>query len=165
MSKICIVCKKLLYDFETNKRVKQPFDHISWVHKYILKDSHELKQCFFGEHLINQFKLKITNKCNSYNDILEYSNTYNLFLKLSRLTKKSAYTRSVNETLVPFFVCVLNFFAQFLATSDGDSKTIRKLSLIFNEQITSELERIDSFIDYEELRTTMAGKPKIKRIK
>ena len=50
--------KIMLYDFETNKRVKQPFDHISWVHKYILKDSHELKQCFFGEHLINQFKLK-----------------------------------------------------------------------------------------------------------
>lgn len=50
--------KIMLYDIETNKRVKQPYDHISWVHKDVLKDSHELKQCFFGEHLINQFKLK-----------------------------------------------------------------------------------------------------------
>jgi hypothetical protein len=48
----------MLYNIETNKRVKQPFDHISWVHKDILTDTHELKQCFFGEHLINQFKDK-----------------------------------------------------------------------------------------------------------
>ncbi len=48
----------MLYNWETNKRVKQPYDHISWVHTKILTDSHELKQCFFGEHLINQFKSK-----------------------------------------------------------------------------------------------------------
>ena len=50
--------KIMLYNTETNKRVKQPFDHISWVHKDILTDTHELKQCFFGEHLINQYKSK-----------------------------------------------------------------------------------------------------------
>lgn len=50
--------KIMLYNCETNKRVKQPYDHISWVHTKILTDSHELKQCFFGEHLINQFKSK-----------------------------------------------------------------------------------------------------------
>lgn len=50
--------KIMLYNWETNKRVKQPYDHISWVHTKILTDSHELKQCFFGEHLINQFKSK-----------------------------------------------------------------------------------------------------------
>ena len=50
--------KIMLYNVETNKRVKQPYDHISWVHKDILTDTHELKQCFFGEHLINKFKSK-----------------------------------------------------------------------------------------------------------
>lgn len=50
----------------------------------------------------------------------------------------------------------VHFFAQFLGTNDVDSKTIRQLSFI---QITSELERIDSFIYYEELRTAMVGKP------
>ena len=50
--------KIMLYNIETNKRVKQPYDHISWVHKDILTDTHELKQCFFGEHLINKFKSK-----------------------------------------------------------------------------------------------------------
>ncbi len=50
--------KIMLYNIETNKRVKQPYDHISWVHKDILTDTYELKQCFFGELLINQFKTK-----------------------------------------------------------------------------------------------------------
>lgn len=51
--------KIMLYDIETNKRVKQPYDHISWVHKGIIKtETHELKQCFFGEHLISKFKDK-----------------------------------------------------------------------------------------------------------
>ncbi len=50
--------KIMLYNIETNKRVKQPYDHISWVHKDIITDTYELKQCFFGEHLINQYKSK-----------------------------------------------------------------------------------------------------------
>lgn len=51
--------KVMLYNKETYKRVKQPYDHISWAHKGLInEDTHELKQCFFGEHLINQFKLK-----------------------------------------------------------------------------------------------------------
>lgn len=50
--------KIMLYDTETNKRVKKPYDHISWVHTGLLTDAYELKQCFFGEHLINQFKTK-----------------------------------------------------------------------------------------------------------
>lgn len=51
--------KVMLYNKETYKRVKQPYDHISWVHKGLInEDTHELKQSFFGEHLINQFKSK-----------------------------------------------------------------------------------------------------------
>jgi hypothetical protein len=50
--------KIMLYNIETYKRVKTPYDHISWVHTKIKTDTQELKQCFFGEHLINQFPLK-----------------------------------------------------------------------------------------------------------
>jgi hypothetical protein len=51
--------KIMLYNIDTFKRVKQPYDHINWVHKGLInKDTHELRQCFFGEHLINQFKSK-----------------------------------------------------------------------------------------------------------
>ena len=51
--------KIMLYNIETNKRVKQSDDYVRWVHSSLInKNTHELRQCFFGEHLINQFKTK-----------------------------------------------------------------------------------------------------------
>ena len=48
--------KVMLYNFNTGKRVKEPYSHISWVHKGIEK--FELSTCFFGEHLIDLDKSK-----------------------------------------------------------------------------------------------------------
>jgi len=42
--------KIMLYDENTGKRVKDPYNHISWVHS--IYTDYNLKQCFFGEHLI-----------------------------------------------------------------------------------------------------------------
>lgn len=50
--------KIMLYNSETLKRVKEPYDHISWIHKGLIEDTQEIKQCFFGEHLINRFASK-----------------------------------------------------------------------------------------------------------
>lgn len=44
--------KIMLYNVSTGKRVKEPFNHITWVHKLINQPEYNLKQCFFGEHLI-----------------------------------------------------------------------------------------------------------------
>ena len=44
--------KIILYNSRTGKRVKEPHDHITWVHSLLHKDSYNLKQCFFGEHLL-----------------------------------------------------------------------------------------------------------------
>lgn len=44
--------KIMLYNPETGKRVKQPFNHVSWVHNWINQPKYELLQCFFGEHLL-----------------------------------------------------------------------------------------------------------------
>lgn len=52
--------KIMLYDAETGKRVKEPFNHITWAHTVIAKqlqdqgqpEYFELKQCLFGEHLL-----------------------------------------------------------------------------------------------------------------
>lgn len=46
--------KIMLYNPTTGKRVKEPFNHISWVHKALNEPEYHLKQCLFGEHLINQ---------------------------------------------------------------------------------------------------------------
>ena len=54
--------KIMLYNRETLKRVKQPFNHISWVHtpnksnEFGENEDFCLTQCFFGEHLLNEEK-------------------------------------------------------------------------------------------------------------
>jgi hypothetical protein len=43
--------KIMLYDSHTGKRVKEPFNHIYWVHKKL--DITDYKQCLFGEFLLS----------------------------------------------------------------------------------------------------------------
>jgi len=45
--------KVMLYDAESGHRVKQPFNHISWVHSVLKIENFNLCQCLFGEHLLN----------------------------------------------------------------------------------------------------------------
>lgn len=44
--------KIMLYSPTTGKRVKEPFNHISWVHSALKQPEFELRQCLFGEHLL-----------------------------------------------------------------------------------------------------------------
>lgn len=44
--------KIMLYNSLTGKRIKEPFNHITWVHKVIKQPEFELQQCLFGEHLL-----------------------------------------------------------------------------------------------------------------
>jgi hypothetical protein len=43
--------KIMLYDVATGRRVKQPFNHIHWMHKLEYAGFY-LKQCLFGEHML-----------------------------------------------------------------------------------------------------------------
>jgi len=53
--------KIMLYNKETGKRVKEPYNHISWAHKpdknlkYGVANDFALTQCFFGEHLLKEY--------------------------------------------------------------------------------------------------------------
>ena len=47
--------KVMLYNIDTGKRVKKPFNHISWVHSILKIKNYELQQCFFGEHLLRLY--------------------------------------------------------------------------------------------------------------
>lgn len=44
--------KIMLYDYHTGHRVKDPFNHIVWVHKSENTKNFHLKQCLFGLHLL-----------------------------------------------------------------------------------------------------------------
>lgn len=51
--------KLMLYDKHTGKRIKEPYNHINWLHKAVKEPDFILNQCLFGLHLINEDYLKI----------------------------------------------------------------------------------------------------------
>ncbi|KAA6333480.1 hypothetical protein EZS27_018106 [termite gut metagenome] len=44
--------KIMLYNPDTGRRVKFPHNHITWVHSLLKYEDFNLKQCFFGMHLL-----------------------------------------------------------------------------------------------------------------
>jgi len=46
--------KIMLYDSDKGKRIKEPYNHISWLHKAIKEPDFNLCQCLFGLHLIDE---------------------------------------------------------------------------------------------------------------
>ena len=44
--------KIMKYDTHTGRRIKKPFNHITWVHSVLKKENFELRQYLFGEHLL-----------------------------------------------------------------------------------------------------------------
>ena len=44
--------KIMLYSPSTGKRIKEPFNHINWVHTLLKQPAFELRQCLFGSHLL-----------------------------------------------------------------------------------------------------------------
>ncbi|PIY10422.1 MAG: hypothetical protein COZ17_09870 [Flavobacteriaceae bacterium CG_4_10_14_3_um_filter_33_47] len=46
--------KIMLYNKHTGKRIKEPYNHINWLHKAIKEPDFNLSQCLFGLHLINE---------------------------------------------------------------------------------------------------------------
>ncbi|RMZ50222.1 hypothetical protein EB822_09415 [Flavobacteriaceae bacterium PRS1] len=67
--------KIMLYNASNGKRVQEPYNHINWVHTVLKTPHFNLKQCLFGEHLVNEFPNKIVaiveaEKTASYMSIL-----------------------------------------------------------------------------------------------
>jgi hypothetical protein len=50
--------KIMLYNPIMGKRVKEPYNHITWAHSVLKQPNFTLKQCLFGEHLITQYPNK-----------------------------------------------------------------------------------------------------------
>ena len=47
--------KIMLYNMETGKRVKKPFNHVQWVHSVMNIPDFQLQQCLFGLHQIRVY--------------------------------------------------------------------------------------------------------------
>lgn len=57
--------KIMLYNPIDGKRIKKPFNKISWEHKTRKLENFNLEQCYFGEHLLNEDKNKPVAICES----------------------------------------------------------------------------------------------------
>ena len=44
--------KIMLYNAQTGKRIKEPYNHTNWAHSVLKLPGFALEQCFFGEHLL-----------------------------------------------------------------------------------------------------------------
>jgi hypothetical protein len=51
--------KIIQYNPETGRRVKEPFNHVTWVHRILNLPNFELRQCLFGEHLLNESSMPV----------------------------------------------------------------------------------------------------------
>jgi hypothetical protein len=51
--------KIMLYNPNNGKRVKEPYNHITWVHSELGYNDYQVNQCLFGQHLINENDLPI----------------------------------------------------------------------------------------------------------
>ena len=57
--------KIMLYDNVTGKRIKEPYNHINWMHKAIKEPDFNLCQCLFGLHRVNEDYQKTIAICES----------------------------------------------------------------------------------------------------
>ncbi len=99
--------KIMLYNPETGKRVKSPFNHITWVHKALKLNDFNLSSCLFGEHLIKDYPNKPIGIVESEKSAIVASIFYpqKLWIASGSLTNLS-YKRCLpltgkNITLVP----------------------------------------------------------------
>ena len=128
--------KIMLYSPTTGKRVKEPYNHINWVHKALKQPEFELKQCLFGEHLINQVLSKPV-------DIVESEKTaviasvylpQFIWVAVGSLTNLNSEKCSILKGLTVTLFPDLNGFEKW-------SRKAKELSHFANFQVSDLLER------------------------
>ncbi len=68
--------KIMLYNSSNGKRVKEPYNHINWVHSVLKTPHFNLIQCLFGEHLLNEHQDKIVAIVEAEKTAIYMSNVY-----------------------------------------------------------------------------------------
>ncbi len=153
--------KIMLYNKDTGKRVKQPFNHISWVHrpdkhsKYGNNTDFSLSQCFFGEHLLSDYP--DTDKFH----IVESEKTAVL---LSIHNPKVMWVatgglQNINETrLLPFIDKKLVFYPDKGKAYKEWERKLEKYQNGFNIELSDSVEKLDILKDGDDLGDYIVNK-------
>ncbi len=91
--------KVLLYNLKNGRRIKQPYNHISWVHTLCKFENFNLKQCFFGEHLLAKDSIRPVAIVESEKTALICSSTFPQFIWLSTGGKNGSFQKDSLEVL------------------------------------------------------------------
>lgn len=130
--------KIMLYDPETGKRVKQPFNHITWVHSLLKRPNYNLSQCFFGEHLLDADKQKPIALVESEKTALIASHYLPQYLWLATGGKHGCFK---SNNLVPLFGRQVVLFPDLGATDYWQEKLKMMQSLGMEVQLFDYLEK------------------------
>ena len=101
--------KIMLYNTTTGRRIKEPYNHVTWVHSVLHKGDYNLKQCFFGEHLLPKDKnvLSHWSKARKRQSLLPttYPNFYGLHrVERTVVSMPTAYPFLPEEALCYFLI-------------------------------------------------------------
>lgn len=130
--------KIMLYNPQTGKRVKEPHTHITWAHSLLQKESYNLKQCFFGEHLLRKDNSLPIGIVESEKSALIASSYLPQYLWIASGGKSGCF-REENLDILKGRQVVL--FPDLGATNDWISKADRMKSLGIEVKVFDYLEK------------------------
>lgn len=131
--------KIMLYDRLTGHRVKRPFNHITWAHTLLGIQNYRLKQCLFGEHLLNQDKEKTVVIVESEKTALIASVFISRYLWLATGGKNGCFNESAMAVLKRRNVIL---FPDVGATDSWKEKTATLRKQHFNITVFDFLENV-----------------------
>ncbi|KGN90869.1 hypothetical protein HQ45_01770 [Porphyromonas crevioricanis] len=130
--------KIMLYNPENGKRVKQPFNHITWAHSLLKLPNYNLSQCFFGEHLLDADKQKPIALVESEKTALIASHYLPQYLWLATGGKNGCFKSS---NLSPLFGRQIVLFPDLGATAYWEEKLHMMQRLGMEVQLFDYLEK------------------------
>lgn len=130
--------KIMLYDPETGKRIKKPFNHITWVHSLLNRPNYNLRQCLFGEHLLSQETQKPVALVESEKTALIASHYLPQYLWLATGGKHGCFKSS---SLTPLLGRNVILFPDLGATAYWQEKMLMMQSMGIEVQLFDYLEK------------------------
>jgi hypothetical protein len=115
-------CKVMLYNPDTGRRVKKPFDHISFMGKNILGNNDaNLQQCFFGCHLLPLYPLAPVAIVESEKTAMYCAHIYPKYVWLATGGKQGCSWLN-KAVLEPLRGRAVVLFPDLMATKDWQAK-------------------------------------------
>lgn len=130
--------KIMLYNPENGKRIKEPYNHITWVHSVLKRSDFNLRQCLFGEHLLPSYHNRPIALVESEKSVLIASVYLPQYLWIATGGKNGAFNREAMSVLQGREVLL---FPDLGATEQWKAKMDMMIDLGINVHLFDFMER------------------------